>query len=90
MINGYRLGHSVGVARKMMEIGAKRWLPEDQLRELFVLGFNHDIGYEFGEPEVHGVLGAKVLKDSGYKYWKEILLMEELRFVILIRQSCLF
>ena len=72
MMDEHRLNHSIGVARKMMKIGKKRGFSEDRLRELFFLGFNHDAGYEFGDNLSHGVIGAKVLKDAGYIYWREI------------------
>lgn len=44
-----RLKHSLSVARKMVEIGKSYNLSEYQLQELFLLEFNHDIGYEFKE-----------------------------------------
>ena len=31
----------------MVVIGKKYHLSEDELKELFLLGYNHDIGYEF-------------------------------------------
>ena len=42
-----RLKHSNSVARKMVEIGKAYNLSDKELQELFLLGFNHDIGYEF-------------------------------------------
>ena len=42
-----RLNHSISVARKMVEIGKTYNLKDNELQELFILGFNHDIGYEF-------------------------------------------
>lgn len=49
MIDNDRLNHSLAVARKMIEIGKLYNLKDDELQDLFVLGFNHDIGYEYGE-----------------------------------------
>jgi len=46
-----RLNHSIAVARKMVEIGKNYNLKKEQLQELFVLGYNHDIGYEYGNNE---------------------------------------
>mgnify|MGYP003192071269 CR=1 FL=1 len=46
-IDSDRLKHSLAVARKMVEIGKNKELTEKELQELFVLGYNHDIGYEF-------------------------------------------
>lgn len=67
-----RLKHSLAVARKMIEIGKRYNLKEEQLQELFVLGYNHDIGYEFGTCNNHNIVGGNILKNSGYKYWEEV------------------
>ena len=72
LIDEDRLKHSLAVARKMVEIGKKYNFTKEQLYELFVLGYNHDIGYEFDANEKHGIIGGIILKESGYKYWKEI------------------
>ena len=43
--------------------------PEDA----FVLGFLHDIGYEFvDEQKDHAKMGGWILKSQGYKYWREV------------------
>ena len=44
----------------------------EQLQELFLLGYNHDIGYEFGDNEDHRIIGGNILKQSDYKYWQEV------------------
>lgn len=68
-----RLKHSISVGRKMKEIGKKYNLSEQELEELFVLGYNHDIGYEFSNNGfAHNSIGGKILKNSGYKYWQEV------------------
>lgn len=68
-----RLKHSYGVANKMREIGTQNGLNDDELEDLFVLGLNHDIGYEFSEFGFqHNKIGGDILKKSGYIYWKEI------------------
>ena len=67
-----RLKHSIAVARKMVEIGKKYNLNENELQDLFVLGFNHDIGYEYARNSYHGHIGGEMLKRNNYKYWKEI------------------
>ena len=67
-----RMKHSLAVARKMVEIGNKLELNKEQLHELFILGFNHDIGYEFVTNESHNIIGGNMLKNSGYKYWQEV------------------
>lgn len=72
MIDEDRLSHSIAVARKMVEIGRKYNFNEEQLQELFVLGYNHDIGYEFGNNENHRIIGGNILKLNNYKYWQEV------------------
>ena len=67
-----RLKHSLSVARKMVEIAKEYNLSEHELQDLFVLGFNHDIGYEYGNNMNHGHIGAEILKRNNYKYWREI------------------
>ena len=67
-----RIKHSLGVARKMVDIGKEYNLTEEQLQDLFVLGFNHDIGYEFGNNSSHAQIGGEILKRNNFKYWKEV------------------
>lgn len=68
-----RLLHSYRVAKKMQEIGISLKLNNEELEELFVLGLNHDIGYEYSEKgKNHGKIGGEILRKSGFKYWKEV------------------
>ena len=67
-----RLIHSYAVANKMVELGKEKNLLDEQLRELFLLGYLHDIGYQFGINENHNVIGGNLLKNSNYNYWKEV------------------
>lgn len=67
-----RLKHSYGVACKMIELGKERKLSEENLQELFILGYVHDIGYQFCNNEKHNIIGGNLLKDNGYNYWKEV------------------
>ena len=68
-----RLKHSISVARKMIEIGKTYNLNDIELQELFILGVNHDIGYEFSDKGLnHNVIGGNILKESGYKFWQEV------------------
>ena len=68
-----KLRHSHSVAIKMQEIGEKLGLEETEINQLFILGLNHDIGYQFiKEHEKHSRIGGEILKRSGYKYWKEV------------------
>lgn len=46
---------------------------KQKCEEMFVLGFLHDIGYEFAEQQCdHASVGGEMLKKQGYKYWKEV------------------
>ena len=72
MMDNNRLNHSLPVAKKMVEIGKNYSLKYDELSDLYVLGFNHDIGYEYGNNSNHAHIGGKILKRNNYKYWKEI------------------
>lgn len=72
MMDNNRLNHSLAVAKKMVEIGKNYSLKYDELSGLYVLGFNHDIGYEYGNNSNHAHIGGKILKRNNYKYWKEI------------------
>ena len=72
MMDEYRLKHSLAVARKMIEIGKEYNLDDKELQDLFVLGFNHDIGYEYGNNLNHEHIGGEILKRNDYKYWKEV------------------
>ena len=68
-----RLKHSISVGRKMMEIGKQKGFTELAVKELFLLGYNHDIGYEFAENGInHNIIGGEILKENGYKFWKEV------------------
>ena len=69
-----RMKHSLAVARKMKELtlSCPVKYPVDP-EEAFVLGFLHDIGYEFSEEQRnHASTGGIILKAQNYKYWKEV------------------
>ena len=68
-----RLNHSYGVAKKMIEIALEMGLSEEKQKELFIIGFNHDIGYEFTQNgKNHEIIGGEILKKTGFKFWREI------------------
>ena len=67
-----RILHSLGVAKKMVEIGSEKGLNHEDLEDLFTLGINHDIGYEFIDGSHHHQKGGLILKRNGYKYWQEV------------------
>ena len=69
-----RLLHMRGVAERAYELAGElfHW-PETKRREMFVLGFVHDIGYRFAHQQTdHEELGGSILQSSGYRYWREI------------------
>lgn len=68
-----RLKHSYAVAKKMQEIGKKMNLSDKELESLFVIGLNHDIGYEYApDGKNHARIGGEILKENGFEYWKEV------------------
>ncbi len=73
MMDEDRLKHSYSVAKKMVETGKSIGLSDGELEELFILGFNHDIGYEYTENgKNHNKVGGEILRKSGFKHWKEV------------------
>ena len=68
-----RIRHSISVARKMVEIAKDKQLSDKEIKNCFVIGYLHDIGYEFTKNDMeHNVIGGEILKNSNFKYWKEI------------------
>lgn len=68
-----RLKHSLAVARKMVEIAINKGMNEEEINNCFLIGFNHDIGYEYTNNGFnHNKVGGELLKNSGFKFWKEV------------------
>ena len=68
-----KLKHSYNVAKKMQQIGKKLNLSNEEINDLFIIGLNHDIGYEFSDNGInHNIIGGELLKENGFKYWKEV------------------
>ena len=68
-----RLKHSLAVARKMVEIAKLKKLSDNEIADCFIIGYNHDIGYEFTEDGInHNKIGGEILKQNDFKYWKEV------------------
>ena len=68
-----RLKHCLAVARKMKAIAESidgfPYPPED----MFYLGLLHDVAYEFVDTqEEHEHCGGEILRNNGYRYWKEV------------------
>lgn len=73
-ISESRLKHALQVARTTKFLAKKLlgW-SEEKCQEMFLLGYIHDIGYEFSnEQSEHPLVGSELLKEAGYKYWKEV------------------
>lgn len=68
-----RIKHSYVVAKKMMEIAVNYDLSKEDINNCFLIGLNHDIGYEFTTNGInHNKIGGQLLRDNGFKYWKEV------------------
>lgn len=69
-----RFNHCLNVARKMREIvQGNPDLFDCKPEEMFYLGFVHDVAYEFVDDQtLHEHTGGELLKDMGFKYWKEV------------------
>ena len=65
-ITDNRMKHILEVARKCYWLAKYKYdLTEEEARKAFVIGFNHDIGYEFSNNnKEHPDVGYKMLKDS--------------------------
>lgn len=71
MITENRMKHSLGVAKKMYEMTEGR--NEEHRRAMYTLGLLHDIGYAFAKAgEKHNKVGGEMLREQGYKYWREV------------------
>ena len=72
-ISNERLKHSLEVARLMKETAADKGWSKQKCEEMFILGYLHDVGYEFSEQQCdHASIGGEMLRNQGYKYWKEV------------------
>mgnify|MGYP005754199349 CR=1 FL=1 len=69
-----RLRHSIAVARKCSEIAKKEFsASKEYCEDMFVLGFVHDIGYEFSHKQTaHALCGGEVLRRNDYRYSNEV------------------
>lgn len=75
MISEDRKKHIWGVANFLKEFAIEENMKKQDIEDLFILGLLHDIGYEFLEPQeyiTHNYVGGNILREQGYKYWKEV------------------
>lgn len=68
------MSHQLSVARKVVEMAKSRGeYSEEELQELFLMGYLHDVGYEFvDDPSEHASAGGDALRRMGFKYWQEV------------------
>lgn len=62
MITEDRLKHILGVARRCRELAEEMGFPQSFQKEMFTIGFLHDIGYEFSDNKGHAEAGADMLE----------------------------
>lgn len=69
-----RLKHSFRVAEKMKQaIENNPQLCDSTAEEMFLLGFLHDIGYNFvAKQEEHENEAGELLRKEDYKFWKDV------------------
>lgn len=73
-----RLRYSLAVAKKMVEIGKKYNFNDNELKDLFVLEFYHDIGYECGNNSNHAHISGEILKRNllSWQYKRNYRILE--------------
>ena len=67
MIDNNRLQHIIGVARECYTIATERGHDADFCKKMFMLGWCHDIGYEFDNGD-HAKESAKLMELLDCKY----------------------
>lgn len=72
MITDLRKNHILGVARKLQQLSYQFFQnDEEKAREMFLIGWLHDFGYEFVDKNTviqHPFKGAEILNRTGFKY----------------------
>ena len=73
-IDDDRLLHVRGVGERAEELAHELFdWDEDKCREMFVLGYLHDVGYQYSRDQLeHEEIGGELLKRAGYQYWREV------------------
>lgn len=59
---------------KAVGVFMQKWAPKFNLDpgDAALLGYLHDFGYFAGTNETHAQFGGQLLKNNGYKYWREV------------------
>lgn len=68
MITEDRLRHILGVARRCYDLAMERGWDNDSCNQMFVLGFLHDIGYEFSDNAGHAEEGGIMLESIAFPF----------------------
>lgn len=73
-LDNNRIKHILSVAYKMKRIVEETpGLYDVTPQEAFMIGYLHDVGYVFTDNQIeHEHLGGELLKEMGYKFWREI------------------
>lgn len=73
-ISDERLFHMRGVGRRCQELAKELFDWSDmKCRQMFLMGFLHDVGYEFSVDQLdHAHVAGKMLDCVGYDYWEPI------------------
>lgn len=67
-----RLHHIYGVAKRCYAIAKEMYYSEEFCRRMFMIGWNHDVGYEFAtNKEDHATVGCELLETIGVGYDKD-------------------
>lgn len=73
-INENKMNHILAVARLMYQMAIDDGKDEKYAEQMFLLGYLHDIGYEFCTTSTeHPTIGANILKESNYEYANQVL-----------------
>lgn len=77
-ISENKLHHILGVARECYRIAKEKGYDEDFCRRMWMIGWNHDVGYEFSEKQAeHPYVGEAMLKlinvTNGNAYSSKVL-----------------
>lgn len=75
MISQDKKQHIWAVAEMLKVFAIKENMNNEDIETLYTIGLLHDMGYEFLEEkdyQTHNIVGGNILKEQGYKYWKEI------------------
>lgn len=74
-ITSNRLEHSIAVARKCYMLAKTEYeMSEEEARKMFLMGFIHDMGYEFANNSTqHPNVMGNILDSMSSKDWHEIL-----------------